>query len=88
MVKLRLYAALPRRTLHCKVISVESAQLVARLLGELATARAAIGASYHRLWRPAERSLRETGGFDELADRCTDPEAYPPPGEQPPRDAT
>ena len=40
---------------------MEHTELVARVLNELATARAAIAASYLRLWRPAERTLRETG---------------------------
>jgi hypothetical protein len=60
--------------------------LVARLLSELATARAAIAASYLRLWRPAERSLREAGGVDQLAEGRPDPDAGAP-DEHPPRDA-
>ena len=66
---------------------MERAQLAARVLNELATARAAIAASYLRLWRPAERSLRETGHVDQLAERRRGPDARAPSDEHPPQDA-
>ena len=66
---------------------MERTQLAARLLNELATARAAIGASYLRLWRPAERSLRETDHVDQLAERRLGPDADAPSDEHPRHDA-
>jgi hypothetical protein len=43
---------------------MDRAQLLARLVAELATARAAISASYLRLWRPAERTVADATGVD------------------------
>jgi hypothetical protein len=65
---------------------VERTELIARLLAELATARAAIAASYVRLWRPAERSVSEPVRIDQLGEtrRARDPS---PPDEHPSRDA-
>jgi hypothetical protein len=57
---------------------VERTELIARLLAELATARAAIAASYMRLWRPAERSLSEPGRIDQLGDTRPARDASPP----------
>jgi hypothetical protein len=45
---------------------MDRAQLLARLVAELAMARAAISASYLRLWRPVERSVADAAGVDRI----------------------
>ena len=60
--------------------------MVARLLSELATARAAISASYLRLWRPAERALSEPDGLERVRDAMPNRETGAAPKERPPRD--
>jgi hypothetical protein len=66
---------------------MDRSQLVARLLGELTTARAAITSSYMRLWRPAERALGDPGAADRPPDLQHDREVGAGPEEHPPRDA-
>jgi len=66
---------------------MDRTQMAARLLGELATARAAITASYLRLWRPAERALSETDALDSVPDATRSHEIGAAPDEHPPRDA-
>ena len=66
---------------------MDRTQMVARLLSELATARAAISASYLRLWRPAERALIETDDVDWVRDATRGREIGAAPEEHSPRDA-
>lgn len=65
---------------------MDRTQMVARLLSELATARAAITASYVRLWHPAERALSEAHDLDR-PDATRGRETGAAPDERPPRDA-
>jgi hypothetical protein len=74
------------KTLHCKVELMDRTQMVARLLSELVTARAAISASYLRLWRPAERALNEPDGLARVRDAMPSRETGAAPEERPPRD--
>jgi hypothetical protein len=67
---------------------MDRTQVVARLLGELTAARAAITASYMRLWRPAERALEDPGAADRRSDHPEhDGEIGAAPEEPSPRDA-
>jgi hypothetical protein len=64
---------------------MDRAQLVARLVSELATARAAISASYLRLWHPAERSVADAAGADRMWEPERGGEAGALPEEEGPR---
>jgi hypothetical protein len=66
---------------------MDRTQLVARLLGELTTARAAITSSYMRLWRPAERALGDPGADIGPPDPQREREVGAGLVEHPPRDA-
>ena len=66
---------------------MDRTQMVARLPSEPATARAAITASYLRLWRLAERAMRETDDVDRVRDTSSGHETGARPEERPGQDA-
>jgi hypothetical protein len=74
-------------TLHCKVEPMDRTQMVARLVSELGTARAAITASYLRLWRPVERAVTDTDDVDRVGDISSGHETGARREERPRRDA-